>query len=267
MSVRNLAARRLSVSSFQPVSGFRDPLSIPGLAAWWDFSSASRLATATNGTGTVSNGSQIAYCADRSGNGRHATQGTANNRPTWNATGVNSLGAASYAGGNNALSTAAAVLTGNSPVTVFWVMTRAVAAAGQMLATTGWGVSDLYWSNAARNVTAWATPTDSSYTLATVDTTTNTAVVGCAVQTALARTQLVSFRNNSLLVSPIGGGPFTMPAAAWSIGRAFIPGQGGSLSSHNGLIGEILVYGAALSVADVANVSRYLGAKWGITVA
>lgn len=276
MSIRNLASRRVAMSNLLPVSGFRDPLSLTALAGWWDFSEASRLATATNGTGSVSNGSQIAFCADRSGNNRNATQGTANNRPTWNATGINGLGAASYAGGANALSTAAAVLTGNSPVTVFWVMARAVVAGGGMVATSGgtlatiWGVQDIYNANAQRNSFIWLN-SDNQRGEVGPDQTLNTPTVGCVASPAGQRTQTIFFRNNApvTIVIPPGANlaTFSFPNAVWSLGRGVLTSAGGAITSHNGLIGEILVYGAALSVAEVAAVSRYLGAKWGITVA
>lgn len=53
----------------------------------WDFTDASNLATATDGTGAVTDGSAIAYCADLSGNGNHLLQATAGSRPTWSNTG------------------------------------------------------------------------------------------------------------------------------------------------------------------------------------
>lgn len=53
----------------------------------WDFTDAANLATATDGTGAVSNGSVIAYCADLSGNGNHLLQSTAGRQPLWNSAG------------------------------------------------------------------------------------------------------------------------------------------------------------------------------------
>lgn len=53
----------------------------------WDFTDAANLATATDGTGAVSNGSAIAYCADLSGNGNHLLQSDAGSRPAWDNSG------------------------------------------------------------------------------------------------------------------------------------------------------------------------------------
>jgi hypothetical protein len=41
----------------------------------------------------------------------------------------------------------------------------------------------------------------------------------------------------------------------------------GSSFPLNGYIAEIVIYSRALSVADVQRVERYLGTKWGVTVA
>jgi hypothetical protein len=44
-------------------------------------------------------------------------------------------------------------------------------------------------------------------------------------------------------------------------------GGAGSSFPLNGYIAEIVIYSRALSVADVQRVERYLGTKWGLTVA
>jgi hypothetical protein len=51
-----------------------------------------------------------------------------------------------------------------------------------------------------------------------------------------------------------------------SYALARIGGVGSSLPL-NGYIAEIVIYSRALSVAEVQRVERYLGAKWGLTVA
>jgi len=51
-----------------------------------------------------------------------------------------------------------------------------------------------------------------------------------------------------------------------SYALASIGGAGASFPL-NGYIAEIVIYSRALSVADVQRVERYLGTKWGLTVA
>jgi len=68
-----------------PMPAFRpafDPRSILGLQGWWDSADLSTMAQNSNGTrAVVSANDPVGYWADKSGNDRHATQTTNNNRP------------------------------------------------------------------------------------------------------------------------------------------------------------------------------------------
>lgn len=79
------------------------PLWTPSLmtsSLWLDFSDSSTLFDATSGGSPVTNGVGIARAEDKSGNGRHFTQATAEARPTWTSGVQNSLGIARYDGGD-----------------------------------------------------------------------------------------------------------------------------------------------------------------------
>jgi len=75
---------------------------------WIDFSDTSKLFDATTGGSNVTSGTGIARAEDKSGNGRHFTQGTAGSRPTYTSNRQNSLGAAVYDGGDWLTSSSAA---------------------------------------------------------------------------------------------------------------------------------------------------------------
>lgn len=264
MSVRRLASRTASTSNLLPISGFRDPLSLTGLAAWWDFSDAAYLATATNGTGTVSNGSQIAYCADRSGNGRNVTQGTANNRPTWSSSGLNSLGAASFNGTTTSLATAAAMLAGDTSFTCGYVFTRAVASTGYLVSVGATAaalmVRDAFSSAAGSNL---ASGVGNNNAFASNSQVTGTGVVGMAYSAGGGsyRNHAQQFRNGATVMTTTPGiGPNTVPTATLLLG--YTP-----FVFHSGLIAEVVIYSRVLSAAEMTSLSRYLGAKWGVTVA
>lgn len=63
-------------------TGF-DPRTISGLALWLDAAAGTTLFQSSNGTTAASAaGDAVGYWGDRSGNGKNATQTTANNRPT-----------------------------------------------------------------------------------------------------------------------------------------------------------------------------------------
>lgn len=93
----------------------------------WDFTDAANLATATDGTGAVSNGSAIAYCADLSGNGHHLLQSTAASRPTWNV-----LGFASF--------------VTNDYLTVSWPSTAQPITRASRFKPNSWGSNDFWYT-------------------------------------------------------------------------------------------------------------------------
>ena len=265
MSIRNLTARRASTSNIQPVGGIVSPLSIPGLISWHDFSSASFLATATNGTGAVSNSSPIAYIADRSGNGWHATQSTANNRPTWSSSAINSLGAGSFNGSSNSLATTGNYpLSGDTPFTVVCVSTRtsgvqwSVANAGNTqvayFADGFASVSSFSFSNPA--VSGRFTPSS-----VTTPVITSVTVGGSGLQNCYFR------RNGSLQavtqLPQLGLRNFDATGLVLRLGLVPLA----SPAYHLGLLGECAVYGRAISLADLTALERLIGARWGITVA
>lgn len=77
------------------------PSTIGTLALWLDGSDRSSLYDATTGGSLVTNGGAVARWEDKSGNGRHATQSTANNRPIWQSYG--DVGGLLFDGSNDTL--------------------------------------------------------------------------------------------------------------------------------------------------------------------
>lgn len=93
------------------------PLNLPGLALWLDASDTASMFDATTGGSVVTNGGAVARWQDKSGNGRNATQGTANNRPTFNTNKQNGLPSLTFDGTNDSLATAS--FAHSQPLTVF----------------------------------------------------------------------------------------------------------------------------------------------------
>lgn len=93
------------------------PLNLPGLVLWLDASDLNSMYDATTGGSLVASGNGVARWQDKSGNGRHATQGTANNRPTLNTNKQNGLPALTFDGSNDSLATASFAMS--QPLTIF----------------------------------------------------------------------------------------------------------------------------------------------------
>jgi hypothetical protein len=265
MSALNTTSRTASKANLLPISGFRDPLSLPGLINWLDFSSTQYLSTATNGIGTVSNGSAIAYCFDRSGSGYNATQATLANRPTWSSAGLNSLGAASFDGTNDLLTTSSITpLVGNFILTAFCVSTRSSTSFGSQF-SIGTSADGIGLADGHGGLTRAYSPGNGSAFRMTYSATI-TGQVHTICKYASNSNAFIIRRNGSLPVS-IGNDRVDIfnssySSAAVSIGLGIL----NVTNYHSGLISEWILYSRALTLAEILTVERYLGAKWNITV-
>jgi hypothetical protein len=100
-------ARRVQLSAQPgalPIRYDFSPLSLSP-ALWLDFSDQSTLFDATTGGSPVAANGAIARVEDKSGNGRHATQGTLNNRPLRRVGVQNGRDVADFNGVNNVVAT------------------------------------------------------------------------------------------------------------------------------------------------------------------
>lgn len=273
MSVRNLASRRASVSNLLPIGGFVSPLSITGCAAWWDFSDAAYLATGTNGTGNVSNGSAIAFVSDRSGNSRNLTQSTANNRPTWSSTGLNSIGAGSFNGSQHFLSTSSnfAPWTGDQPFSWGAVFTRSSTTTGWIAATAGLVgnnssviLADAY--NASFTGNRVLSYGGTAILWGTASQTTSTGIVISGYSSSGPRNVSLFLRNGTaahLTSQQASTNTLSASASVLEFGRVWTSG----FLYHSGLIAEAVIYSRVLTTAELTSLTRYLGTRWGVTVA
>ena len=71
--------------------GAFSPLDLAALTGWWDFSDAPTVYEDTIATNPAEADDGVAYLGDKSGDGRHLTQGTAGSRPAWKAAIQNGL--------------------------------------------------------------------------------------------------------------------------------------------------------------------------------
>lgn len=230
------------------------PRSISGLAAWWDASDAASITTVSGA---------VSQWNDKSGNGVHATQTTANNRPVNTSQTLNGRAVMTFDGSNDIM-----LFTGTARTneTQFVVVRNNMVAGGvsaqQIIGSgsSGFGLAVTIKNDGSTNSDVWAY------------------CGGFSVGTTAARYSFPA--NNPLgpavvshIRSSASGGILRTDGvqratcttsnsyAAASIGGA------GSSSPLNGYIAEIVIYSRALSVADVQRVERYLGTKWGLPVA
>jgi hypothetical protein len=244
----------------RPLATGFNPKSIAGLIGWWDAADKSTLFQNSDGTTPATAASDpVGYWADKSGLGRHAIQETANNRPTIGS--QNSRTSLVFDGSNDLLNAAGAGVTGAAARSLFcvWKMNRTTGRNGIMGYSTGSGTGG--WFQIVSS-TAAASAGDIGFVgfsadLAPGGSITQNMRVGVATydgtQIVLRKDGAVASSSNlslSTLGSDVSFGGFTR---ATDFAQADIC--------------EALYFNRLLSAAEISRAERYLGRKWGVTVA
>jgi hypothetical protein len=266
MTATRPSSRSARASNLLPLSGFRDPLSVAGLVAWYDLSDSSLLATSNTGTGAVTSGSTVGYAADKSGNGWHLTQGTANNRPTWNGT-ANGRTVLTFDGANDVLSSSSAwPLAGDPSTTVFVVHARAVSTSGHPLSwgTRAGGNINITDDSTARvgvgmgSTLAFSNPSAAVNTPQLFSMTRPPRPAYSANHVSFIA---VVYRNGAVNNTVVNTPVSNVAAGPLNIGLT-VAGP----AYHNGIVCESLIYSRVLTDLEHRNVCLWLGARWGITI-
>jgi hypothetical protein len=235
-------------------SGF-NPKSISGLAQWLDAADATTL---TLVSGAVSS------WADKSGNSRNVAQTTANNRPT--TTTINGKTAVLFDGSNDLMT-----FTGVSRTDETWII-----AAAQSPHQTGDRafVSDQGNGHGIGTVPSAVKLVDVSFggftegveRLRVQYSATSTTPTGpLVVSVVRSSSGLYVFIDGTQRSSYVNGATYGTSPKATTIKA--VGGYGSGTFNLSGWIGEVLCYDRALSASDRNQIEKYLGKKWGITVA
>jgi hypothetical protein len=231
-------------------SGF-NPKSIAGLQAWYDFSDTTTLGPTAAGVGTVTNNGPVKFVKDKSSSGYNLTQpGPDSSAPSFVASSQNGLPALSFDGGDCLDLGVAAIMT--TPFSLFIVCkanatgTTRVCGVGSTRSIGPFANSNTNWGFfSAGGVRSFGVAATSASVLAmTSDASRVSVLYGNGTQSANATI-------DSMTPLPFGIGTDTAAG-------------GGRI---NGVVYECLSYSSALSASTVASLTRYLGRKWGITVA
>ena len=241
-------------------TGF-NPKSISGLKLWLDVANTSSL---------TFNGSTVSQVNDLSGNGFHAAQSTANNQPTYQATGTNGKPTLFFDSTDLLLSSATIADYFRNPTTgpeftliavSFWptsasggsfIVGSDAQANGRVLMVSNYGAA----GNTIFDIV------DASGGRLLFNTATNETVVPHVV-TVYRHTSSMAYRvDGAVRASKTDAtGNFSATSARLQFGKC----DGGVSTSM--YLSEAVVYAAALSASDIAKAERGLAKKWGITVA
>jgi hypothetical protein len=248
--------RKSSRRRYRLATGVFNPLTITGLHLWYDFSDITTLfQDAAMTTPVTANGQAILGVTDKSGSGKHLTEAT--NGPAYTVNIQNGQSVARFDGTNDVLKNAS--ITASATQTLFSVLVKRTApgaTGSSAIVMTGtypaFTDSDdsatdwVYFRNAALGNVAITGATATSW--------------GILTHAYASAASLEIFYNGT---SAVTLDPHDAVTTATLFQLGFDTGVPANVD-----IGECLLYtGAALSAANRLAVERYLGSKWGITVA
>lgn len=239
-------------------SGF-NPKSISGLKLWLDIANTSSL---------TFNGSTVSQVNDLSGNNFHATQGTANNQPTYSATGLNSKPALSFDATDSLLSTATiadvvANAASSPAITIVAVTFSASASAGFAAGSDNAANGRVFVSAPFDNTGASYLDIAGTAGGRLAFTVTSAQQAAPSVYVFQRNGADMSVRRNGTVLASKANASQTFSAttAKFQIGQAI------GLTGFTCTLSEVLCYSAGLTATQVSEIEKAIGKKWGVTVA
>jgi len=245
-------------------AGGFNPKTISGLLGWWDFSDTALMGPTSSGVGSVSNNAPVKYVADKSGNGIHMTQSGADSAaPTLISSGQNGRAVLGFDGGDSLNANYTIALTGE---TVFQVIRMASGAASF---ARGFSQSD---SGEDFSTSGHYIPILRNATQAAIASFAGGLNVGVQLVTTGNMVIASSQHSGSVISNRINGG--TAATSFHTLNKTFTRfsigygiGPTANTAFWQDRICETVVYSRSLTDAERVSVTRWLGTKWGITVA
>lgn len=237
-----------------------NPAGISGLSVWFDASDASTLYDATSGGSLVAADGAVKRWEDKSGNNRHATEGT--NAPVRKTGVVASNDALLFDGSNDGLQFSGNMENGSGHVTLFVVAQRtSTSGVGHLVNKDNSSISprahQFLRINGALVETHWWTPTLQAPTKG--DITANVTFLASLRLGASGGTVGLNGVDSALNSN---GSNIDTTNEPTHIGRYWTTNNS---EIFGGYICEIVGYDNALSNTDKESVESYLMTKWGIS--
>ena len=256
---------------------FTSPPIITNLQLWLDAADPTTLFDATSGGSLVAADGAVARWEDKSGNGRHATQGTSANRPTRKTAIQNNKDVLRSDGTNDFLQSSA--FSSNLVRSVFVVaISQQTPQVDTFSVLSAQADGDFGGSDADPwliGTTNAGTGSQHDRLRGIIRNAANNNFIQNFVNTAFVTGTpfLTSYINSGTGVFRFGASAATFPTAGLhasftkkvSIFAHADDDATNSTNFWNGDIGEIIIYSSALSDTDRGLVEAYLITKWGIT--
>lgn len=239
-------------------AGGFDPRAISGLAVWLDAADSATLFDATTGGSLVTANSGVGRWADKSGNGRNATQGTANNRPLRRVASQNGLDGVEFDGTNDVMSTASFTHTVQFTLFIVHKMLNVSPAAYSRIIEHGSnnGLAIVNTDNSGTGTNRYGLQYASSAFVNSNE--------AFSTATRLLRYSSDDSTTRNLSFSVDGGADFTFtrtgtpssPSVLW------LASFGGGQLFTSQVMYEVCYYGRLLTASESSAIGQYLRTKW-----
>jgi len=245
----------------RPMTTGFNPRSIAGLKLWLDVA---------NNSSMTFNGSTVSQINDLSGNGFHATQGTANNQPTYQATGFNNKPTLLFDTTDSVISSATIADYFLTPTTspMFCVVAAVYMPTFANSGTIVFG-SDaqeggrLFFASHFGGASMIYDTVNVSGGRLTAGSQTDAGWTTPHIMSVFRNGATMSVRRNGVEIAgkTNASGNYTATTAKLQIGKC----DGAGLNQM--YVSEWLTYAAALTTSQLQAAERGLGKKWGVVVA
>lgn len=248
------------------------PLSIPGLALWLDASDGATLFQDSAGTAPAAADSDVVgYWADKSGNGRHATQSTTARKPTLKLAQQNGRAVVRCDGSDDylLLSNASGIFR-NRPYGYVFAAYRpnqtALATRRILLVPTPAGTERMFLSDGitANRYTIQTRRTDADARVTVTGTVDHGGLMTVITAITAWASQSITLRQNG---AQTGTGSYASAGNTSDTSYATVAlSSAGSVDFSIGDFAELLVYmpSTAMTAANITAVESYLNAKWAV---
>jgi hypothetical protein len=258
----------MSPRLLRPQATGLNPKSISGLAAWYDASDSTTITTATG----------VSAWADKSGNSRTLVQSVGLDQPTRTAT-INGKSALVFDGVNHYLS----CMGGSFSNETMFIVARRDGTPAQYGAIISYRATN---TNAAANLSALTANSDTAFTLTVgsnnvaapgelgLNPAPSASVTFWRNGSSVAKGSVTGIGNDAYSVTPF---PNTTDVAVLAIFSASTAAGAKNFSvgcdcfnssrTYGMTLCEILIYSAILTSTQRSAVEKYLGKKWGVTIA
>jgi hypothetical protein len=227
-------------------------------ALWLDASDSATLFQSNGGSAAAADGDPVGYWTDKSGNAKHASQTDGTKKPLLKLSQQNSKNGILADGVNDVLTTSL-ILNAKPGLTWFMVGQPVGSGANSSARVNGYNTNGGVVLLQTRTIAYFeGRPAAGAYTNCNSSfTASNATFLLCGTYSG---TQLTIRKNGSTLqtANPATTGNTVSTTALSLFGETISPAY------DNGQIYEVLIFDTFLSITNIANVTNYLNAKWGV---